>query len=139
MLVASVTLFLNEDVKRRRVDWLRNISIKTNGEASLTVTAHRVGRHRQNPSIFACLSLPGPYHARSLQTAHDWHLKVHQHQVVAAAGKFFDRVDSVDGDSDPVSAPRQQTTRHLLIDDVVFDQQHREGSRSRQFLGAFSY
>ncbi len=60
----------------------------------------------------------------AVRAVHDGHLHVHEHEAVLALEVFLDAALAVLGDQNFAAEPLQEAARHLLIHDVVFDDEH---------------
>ena len=91
-------------------------------EAAAAVFFHRIRRHRHHRQLFEACLRANP--ARGFQAVHDRHLHVHQHDVEAARVQLVEGDLAVVGDVDDEAGVAQQLGRDLLVEFVVFDQEH---------------
>ena len=106
----------------RGVDRLGHMVVHARGQAGGTVLAEGIGRHRED----RCGRM-GRLRAdalRCFQAVHEWHLHVHQDQVVGVVQSQFDSDRTVVGERDFHADEAQQFDRHLLVHRVVLGQQH---------------
>ena len=127
--------------QRRRLDRLGQVVVHAGGEAFLAVAGHGVGgqRHDRHPP-----RRPGqrPDRPRRREAVEHRHLHVHQHDVVAAAGRRRDRGAAVGDRLHAVPAGMQEGADQILVGGVVLGEQHPErrlrvggARRRRRVLG----
>ena len=96
--------------------------VHAGGQAGTAVVAEGVGGHGQDGR--AGMARHGAQGAGGLQAVHHRHLHVHQHQVVVALGGQAHGLLAIGGQVDLDAHRLQQFAGHLLVDQVVFGQQH---------------
>ena len=113
------------------VDRLGQVVVHPGGEATFAIARHRMRRHRDHAQVPAGCRFPLSDCGRRLEAAHLRHLHVHQHHVEIVAFDRRQRLAAIPRHGDVVPAPRQQSDRHLLIDDVVFGKQDLDATDRR--------
>ena len=87
-------------------------------------------RHGDDAGVAAGVLLARADGRRGFESTHLRHLNVHQHQIERLAPERVERFAAVVDDGDLVAAPRQQSLRDTLIDDVVLG--HQDGDETRR-------
>lgn len=75
------------------------VVIHTNRQAMLTLTGHRICRHRNNQCP-AAFSFAAAKFYRGFVAIHLWHLAIHEHHVEMASRKEIESLPSILGDLD---------------------------------------
>ena len=98
-------------------------------QAALAVFGHGVGGHGHDRQL-GPLGLAA-YPLGRGQAVHHRHLHVHEHQVVVGSGEAVERKLAVARDVHVQAVVAQQFAGHLLVDLVVFHQQHAGAMQAR--------
>ncbi len=91
-------------------------------EAHLAVRNEGVRGHGDNRQGLE--ARVGPQDARSLDAVHDWHLHVHEHDVIVVLTHHAHRLGAVLGEIDEDLRLLELADGDFLIDLVVLDQEH---------------
>ena len=120
---AAVAVLFDDGEQHRRIDRLREIAVHAGGQAPLAIAVHRVRRHGDDADVLARDALAHANRDGRVESAHDRHLQIHQHQVEGLALEPGQGLAAVLGDRHVMAAAGQQAGRDPLVDHVVLDEQ----------------
>ena len=122
----------------QRVQRLGQMAVHAGLQTALPVAGAGIGRQGHDRDApprggFFLPDRPGRF-----QTVHLGHLHVHEDQVVGLSGQLGQRLGPTAGNFDLVTLTLQQVDAHLLVEEVVFDQQDPQGFDSVMPVGRCS-
>ena len=115
---------------RLGLDRLGQVRVHAGGAAALHVIRSGVGGHGQHRQVAQLRQLAQGQ--GGAQSVHHRHLHVHQHQVVALVAELVERDLAVLCQVHQQARLVQQFARHLLVQRVVFHQQHARAAHPGQ-------
>ena len=108
---AAVAVLFDDGEQHGRIDRLREIAVHARGQTPLAIAVHRVRRHGDDADVLARDALAQANRDGRLESAHDRHLQIHQHEVEGLAIEPRQGLTAVLGDRHVMAAAGQQAGR----------------------------
>ena len=110
-------------MEQSRFDVFGYIVVHSSSQTLFPISLHSIRSHGNNRNMVAC-PLPLSNFCCGIMAVHLGHLTVHEYQVLRQVFNHFDGFLSVCYDIDTAAQSLQHTHGNLLVEDIIFCQEH---------------